>query len=147
MKALCLAALFAVAGSGSAQSPADEPAIVAVVNGVFDGMRKADSASVRLLFHPRARLITVDARRTAPEIEESADAFIRFIGTARREVLDERISNVRVLIDGAMASAWAEYRLYSGTRFIHCGVDHFLLVKEDGKWSIMELADTRRTDC
>jgi hypothetical protein len=42
---------------------------------------------------------------------------------------------------------WVDYALYIGERFSHCGIDHFLLVKnEAGEWKILELADTRRTE-
>jgi hypothetical protein len=147
MKALILLAAISFASRPAhAQANAEEPAILAVVNGLFDAMRKADSTMARPLFHAKARLITVDSRNPVPEIEETADQFIRFIGTPRTTVLDERTTNVRVLIDGAMASVWADYRLYRGDRFVHCGVDHFLMVKEGGFWKIIELADTRRRD-
>jgi hypothetical protein len=36
---------------------------------------------------------------------------------------------------------------YRGTTLSHCGVDHFLLVKEGGRWRILEVADTRRMTC
>jgi hypothetical protein len=132
-------------GAPARQPQAAESEVVAVVQKVFEGMRRSDSALVRPLFHPKARLITVDARRPGVRIEESAEQFIGFVGTARSEVLDEQLFNVRTNIDGGVASVWADYKLYRGTTFIHCGIDHFLLVKEDGAWRIIELADTRRT--
>jgi len=60
-------------------------------------------------------------------------------------VFDERLSNVKTHIDGSLASVWADYTFHIGTRLSHCGVDHFLLVKEAGRWQIIDLADTRRT--
>src|SRR5689334_9850950 len=107
---------------------------MAVVNALFDGMRKADSAMVRPLFHPKVRLLTVDSRRPAVQIEETAEEFIKQIGSPRTEVYDERLSNVRVMIDGSLASVWADYKFFRGATLNHCGVDHFLLVKESGAW-------------
>jgi hypothetical protein len=120
---------------------------MAVVNALFDGMRKVDSAMVRPLFHSKARLISMDLRSEGrpARIDESVEGFIQSIGRARTELYDERISNVKTMIDGSLASVWADYRFYRGTTFSHCGVDHFLLVKEAGRWQIIELADTRRT--
>lgn len=131
----------------AAQAPKnDEAQVLAVVNALFDGMRKVDSAMVRPLFHPRARLITADARSDTARIEASVDGFIQSIGRPRTEVYDEQLSNVRVQIDGSLASVWADYKFFRNTTLNHCGVDHFLLVKERGAWKIIELADTRRRD-
>ena len=119
-----------------AQSAAPNDAereVVAVVTALFDGMRKVDSAMVRPLFHAKARFITVDLRREVPtRIEESVEGFIQSIGRPRTEVCDEQLSNVKTLIDGSLASVWADYKFYRGTTLSHCGVDHFLLVKESG---------------
>jgi hypothetical protein len=126
-----------------------EAEVVAVVNALFDGMRRVDSAMVRPLFHPKARLISLDLRNPGrgTRVEESAEAFIGVIGSPRTELWDERLSNVKTMIDGSLASVWADYTFYRGTTLSHCGVDHFLLVKEGTAWKILELADTRRADC
>ena len=123
-----------------------ESEVLAVVNAIFDGMRKVDSAMVRPLFHAKARMFTVDARRPDSLVEASVERFIQSIGRPRTEVFDEQLSNVRVMIDGSLASVWTDYKFFRGTTFSHCGVDHFLLVKERGSWKILELSDTRRTE-
>ena len=122
-----------------------ESEVLAVVNGVFDAMRKVDSAMVRPLFHPKARLFAMDLRTDTARFDALED-FIRAVGRARTEVFDERLSNVKVNIDGPLASVWADYTFHIGTRLSHCGVDHFLLIKEAGRWRIIELADTRRRE-
>ena len=141
--------LSLVAGALEAQAPAAnaEREVMAVVNALFDGMRKSDSSMVRPLFHAKARFVTVDLRTEGrpARVEESVEGFIRSIGQPRTEVFDERLSNVKVQIDGSLASVWADYTFHIGTRLSHCGVDHFLLVKESGRWQIIHLADTRRT--
>lgn len=149
MKQLFSAALITLTSTAplAAQAPASaESEVLAVVNAVFDGMRKVDSAMVRPLFHPKARFITVDSRNPAARIEESVDGLIRAIGRPRTELHDEQLSNIRTLIDGSLASVWADYKFFRGTTLSHCGVDHFLLVKEGEAWKIIELADTRRRE-
>jgi len=147
MRKRVVAALIAGLGWGapvSAQSSA-ETEVVSVVNRVFDGMRKVDSAMVRPLFHAEARFISVDLRSERPaRVEESVEGFIKSVGSPRAELWDEQLSNVKTLIDGSLASVWADYKFFRGTTLSHCGVDHFLLVKEGGVWKIIELADTRR---
>jgi len=123
-----------------------ESEVLAVVNAIFDGMRKVDSAMVRPLFHAKARFITVDSRSPGATVQDSIEGFIRSIGRPRTEVWDERLSNVRTMIDGSLASVWADYKFFRGNTLSHCGVDHFLLVKEGGSWKIIELSDTRRRE-
>jgi len=142
--------LFA-AGTIKAQAPAAgaEREVLAVVNALFEGMRKSDSGVVRPLFHAKARFVTVDLRSEGrpTRVEENVEAFIKSIGQVRTEVFDERLTNIKTQIDGSLASVWADYTFHIGTRLSHCGVDHFLLVKEAGRWQIIDLADTRRTNC
>ena len=144
---LGLIAVLVLGGTARAQgNSGEEAAIMKVVTGVFEGLRKGDSSIVRPLFHAKARLITVDSRSPNARIEESAEGFIAFIGGAQPGAFDEPISNVLVHVDGSMASVWADYQFFRGTTRTHCGVDHFLLVKEGGSWKIIELADTRRRE-
>ena len=144
---LVMAALTWPAPMSAQTGQPAEAEVLAVVNGLFEGMRRADSTMVRPLFHARARLISVDLRGAGrpAQVEESVEGFIQSIGRPRTEVFDERLSNVKTMIDGSLASVWADYKFYRGTTLNHCGVDHFLLVKEGTAWKIIELADTRRS--
>lgn len=147
-----IVALSLVSASVRAQGalPADDPRhaeILSVVTRLFDGMRTADSALVRSLFHPNAQLVTTLVRDGVPTVQQDSLAvFFRSVGTRRPEPLDERIRNPRVFLDGTLAVVWTEYDLFLGTRFIHCGVDAFHLARVGDAWQIVALADTRRRD-
>jgi hypothetical protein len=131
----------------AAQAPKSaEAEVLGVVNAVIAGMKTSDTALVRRQFHAKARMITVDSRNPGAQIEESIDGWLQSLGRPRTEVLDEQLSNVRTMIDGSLASVWADYKFFRGTTLNHCGVDHFLLVREGGVWKIIELADTRRRE-
>jgi hypothetical protein len=147
----CVAVLPAFSLHAQETAPAtaqESAAVMSVVTTLFDGMRKGDSSVVRSVFDPRVRMITVTmrngARRTS--LEMGADNFAKAIGTPHADVYDERIRNERISMDGDLASVWVDYAFFAGTKFSHCGSDHFLLVRnESGAWKILELADTRRT--
>lgn len=137
----------AVGAQGAAQ-PAEKAAVMAVVQKLFYGMRAGDSSMVRSVFAPNVRMITVAPRQgvMTASVTNGADNFAKAVGTPHAEVWDERIANEKVEIDGALASVWVDYAFFRGTTFSHCGVDHFLLTKDSaGTWTILELADTRRT--
>lgn len=121
--------------------------ILSVVTRLFDGMRTADSALVRSLFHPQAQLVTTLVRDGVPTVQQDSLAvFFRSVGTPRPEPLDERIKHPRVYLDGTLAVVWTEYDLFLGTRFLHCGVDAFHLARIGDVWQIIALADTRRRE-
>jgi Putative lumazine-binding len=143
-----LSASRLTAQAAAPAGPSEQGAIMTVVTTLFDGMRKGDSSMVRSVFDPRVRMITVSmrngTRRTT--VETGADNFAKAVGTPHADVWDERIRNERVSVDGDLASVWVDYAFFAGTKFSHCGIDHFLLVRnESGAWKILELSDTRRT--
>jgi hypothetical protein len=127
-------------GSGAAE-------VVAVVTALFDAMREADGDAAARLFHPQARLESV-GRRDGEVVLRSdpADDFVRAIGTPRDEVWDERIWNVEVRIDDALATAWMDYAFFRGDEYSHCGVNAFTLVRVREGWRITHIVDTRRTE-
>lgn len=145
---LFLLVLFTlVPGSLAAQEAAEEQAVLAVVQRLFDGMRAGDSTAVRAVHHPAARLISVGERDGAPVIEiEPLEGFIQAVGTPHEEVWDERMYDTEVRIDGRLATVWTKYDFFLGDTFSHCGVDTFQLYKDADGWKIFQIADTRRRE-
>lgn len=125
---------------------AEEEAVLAVVERLFDGMRAADSAAVRAVFHPDAVLIgTGSPSGEAATRVSSIDGFVRAVGEATGR-WDERFWGWVVEIDADLASVWTEYSFFHDGEFSHCGVDAFILAREQGEWRIVSLADTRRRE-
>lgn len=123
-------------------------AVRATVDALFDAMRAADSAAVRRVFAPDARLQTV----VAPDTTEDRPASVRTtpvarfataVGQPRAQVWDERIWDVVVQVDGPLATAWTPYAFYLGTELHHCGVNAIQLVRLTDGWRIQQLTDTR----
>lgn len=126
----------------------DELAVAAVVHELFDAMRAGDSATVRRLFHPQARMVTSFRRGGEPvvAIEESIDGFVEAVGSPHDEIWDERISDLVVRTDADFAMAWMSYSFFLGAEFSHCGINLFEMVRGRGGWSIIGVADTRRRE-
>ncbi|MFP5353651.1 MAG: nuclear transport factor 2 family protein [Gemmatimonadota bacterium] len=145
-----VAAAVLIPARARAQATDPQSEVMAVVQRLFDGMRAGDSSVVRSVFHPQTRMMTA-ARgpdgKLRLRIDPGIDGFVKAIGTPRPAPLDERIWNPKVEIDGPLASVWVDYALYVGDKFSHCGIDHFLLVRgDDAAWTIVSIADTRRTE-
>lgn len=143
MKTLFLILTF-VSTTAFAQS--DEAAVKEAVNMLFEGMKKSDTAMIRAAFSSRPLLQTVTKNGEGNVYAESEplDSFLVAIAKPHKEVYDERITFDVVKIDAELAIVWAPYKFYLGETFSHCGVDSFQLIRENGRWKIQYLVDTRR---
>jgi hypothetical protein len=154
LRTLLLGALVATAGllaptrvAAQDTSP-DTIAPMAVVRELFAAMKAGDSARVRAVFHPQmAALMSSEVGKdgVARVSATPVDAFVRVFAAPRPAAIDERISRPRTLVDGSLASVWADYDLFIGTQFSHCGVDVIHVAKVGEVWKIVALSDTRRT--
>ena len=119
---------------------------MAAVQQLFDGMRVHDTARIRAVLHPAARLISSGVKDGAPTVSvETMEGWLSAVSRGV-EPYDERLRNPVVKVDGGLASVWAEYAFYVGDRFSHCGIDSFLLVRTPEGWRVIEIADTRRKE-
>lgn len=146
--AMALGTVPALLGAQGAPAapPADRAEVLAVLHRLFEGMRRGDSTMIRSVFLPGATLTTATLRANQQvQSVGSIDPFVASVGVPRAEPLDERLRNEVVLIDGPLATVWADYTLYIGSRMSHCGVDVAVLVRTAAGWRIASLADTRRT--
>lgn len=128
-----------------------ETDVKSTIDQLFDGMRANDSLLLREALHKDCTLQTVLNDKDGNVIIDSGDIneFIKAVGTKREGVqLDERLSGYDIKIDGDMATAWTPYSFFVNNNFSHCGVNAFTLVRQDSKWQILGIIDTRRkTNC
>ncbi|WP_375382733.1 nuclear transport factor 2 family protein [uncultured Sphingomonas sp.] len=60
---------------------------------------------------------------------------------------EERLSDPAVEVDDNIAMVWSPYQFRIDGRVDHCGTDHFDLVREGGRWRVLNVTWTQRTDC
>lgn len=131
----------------SCAQTSDSISVMHPINKLFDGMRISDSSMVYEAFHKEISMYTSYISEDGmPKIEEgSLEEFLVAVGTPHSAIWDEKIWNVKVLIDESLAQVWCDYGFYVDNRFSHCGVDAFQLVKNDrNEWQIISLIDTRK---
>lgn len=145
--------LLAVTTLGSAGPLRAQPAApggdeaLAVVVRLFDGMRERDRATLESVFHESARLMSAGEREGVPGVAETPiPRFIESIVGSEGAVLDERLYNPEVRVDGNLATVWVEYDFYRGDEFSHCGYDAFQLAMTPEGWKIIQITDTRRRE-
>ena len=143
-------ALLALPGSGRAQqdAPQERDRVMAVVDGLFDAMRAADSAAVRAAFHPELqRMASSGEREGSPAVMfGDLDGFARAVGAAAPGDLDERLGPADVRIDDNLATVFTPYAFHYKGQLSHCGVNVFLIARAGAEWKIVGLADTRRRE-
>ena len=140
---LILCASFQV----QAQS-ADEKSVKAVIDRLFAAMRTSDTALLTASFAPNVMMQTIIQKNDGSVVvrTDGVSAFVTSVGKPHPDVYDERITYEAIHIDGNLAAAWTPYQFYIGTKFSHCGVNSFQLVKISGEWKIQYIIDTRRKE-
>ena len=143
------AAAAPVRGQAPAPVGGESAAAMAVVTRLFDAMRAGDTAAVRATFAPGTALQSaLVGRDGVPVVRATAiDDFVKSIGARPAgTVLDERLRNPVVHVDGPLAQVWVEYGFFVSGTFSHCGVDAFTLAKGSAGWRIIAIADTRQRE-
>jgi len=109
-------------------------------------MRKSDSTVPRNVFHANARLQTTFTDKDGKPMlkQDSVEKFIGQVGTPHAEVYDERILSCEIRTDDNLATVWAPYEFYVGSKISHRGVNAFQLFKSETGWKIINITDTRR---
>ena len=128
----------------------DNELILSQIETLFDGMRAGDSSAVSKVFLPNATMqsISKDTEGNTRLSSGSLTAFKAALGLPHDQVWDERVANIKINVDGDMATAWVPYSFYLGKKFSHCGVNSFLFIKSKKGWKALSITDTRRnSDC
>lgn len=132
-----------------AQQGGEGTAIMKPITSLFTGMNLGDSALVHRSFAGQVTMATILTDKdgnTVVRRENSIANFLKAVGTPHPESWNEPIWDVKIEYDGLLAQVWAKYAFYVGTKFSHCGIDAFQLVKEKGEWKIFHLTDTRQKE-
>jgi len=128
--------------------PNEKAAVLAVVQELFDGYREGDSDRVSATLSSTGNMqrISVEEGKSIVTEPGSLQVFVQYVATGFKEKHDEPLWDTEVHVDGDLASVWTKYAFYLGGKFHHCGVENFLLHKEDGEWRIFHLVDTSQTE-
>src|SRR5690606_7959923 len=104
------------------------------------------------VMHPETRFTLLRPVAGAPDSVRvnvmTLGAFLNATMGAESAGLDELIRNVRVTVDGPLATAWGEYQVRVNGTVTHCGYDAFHLVRSGASWRVLSIGDSfRREGC
>lgn len=142
-----LTAACAVALAGAAPAFADHhgghhgggerAAVLAAIDAFFEAFTARDEAGLRANMQSDGHVIVLRDRGEEGWVltKSTTEATIQNLSQPGAR-LEEPYWNPTVLIRGPMAVVWAPYEVTADGELVHCGVDSFDMVKQDGKWMI-----------
>jgi hypothetical protein len=127
-----------------AADTAEQQAVMAPINQMFEGMSKRDAAMIKKPTLAGGSMVLMrDGKPTQMTFED----FATRVGKPGTTKIEERIHDPLIRIDNDLAVVWAPFEFLVDGKVDHCGTDLFNLVRVDGQWIIASVADTGRKDC
>lgn len=123
---------------------AEEQAVLAPVNALFEGMTKRDAEAIKKPLLSGGGMVLM---RDGKPVQMTFEAFASAVARPGTTHIEERIHDPLVRIDHDLAVVWAPFEFLVDGKVDHCGTDLFNIVRTDGKWLIASVADTGRKDC
>lgn len=143
---LILLSSAAVAQTAKQKYTAEEQAVLATVQALFDTFRNHDTtAAAALLLPDGMNFVAVDGRDSLMRWPNAA-----FVAQLKQPNVQarERMWDAEVRVRGKIAQVWAPYDFYVNGTFKHCGIDAFTLIYENNAWRITGAAFTvEKKDC
>ncbi len=136
--------------SMAANAQSAEDSVKSTIRKMFFAMMEADGAMLQDCFADNAIMQTITTNKEGKLIvrTDSVAGFVKQVSNLPKGLADERIVFDVVKVDGPLATVWTPYRFFRRTEFSHCGVNSFQLVRNNDKWRIQYIIDTRRkTGC
>ena len=127
----------------SAEHSDEQKEVLAAVDRFFAALKTRDVPAFRemMLEEGGTHILSAQDDGTFQLRHQPFVDFFDAIGRGTSEI-DEPYWDPVVLIRGPLAVAWMPYQVFADGELIHCGVDSFTLVKNDGEWKFSYLAYT-----
>jgi hypothetical protein len=148
MKRLFLALLLLIAAPAAAQHAGerDSAAVLATVDQLFGALASKNRADLM-------GAVVAEGRATATGVDDAGRPYVESVDwttfadrlARSTEQLRERLIDPHVHVEGDIAMIWSRYEFERNGAFSHCGIDHFDLVRIEGRWRVLNLTWTRQT--
>ena len=144
---LALAAALALQATMPADPASAEAAAVMVpVNAVFAALAARDGALLAPHFDPEATMIVTVERPDGSRVIRRLTAQ-EFAGglSPGAERFEEVMPDPIIAIDGDVAMVFGRYLFKVDGAVVHCGANHFDIIRKDGAWTIAGISWSQRT--
>ena len=135
--------------NGTLSTANDENAVMAPINAMFAGIEAADVNAIRaqLRIGDGGGATVVGSRADGSKIMRHLtwEQNLSFVRPSGHRNVERLVGRPTIEIDGDIAMVWAKFVFSTDGRMTHCGVDHFDLIRDNGKWKIQNLTWSQRT--
>ena len=144
LRVIALGLALGMLGGCSGRQIKSDKAVLVSLEAMFDGMAHRDAAAIKAPWLPGG-ILTLVVEGSLSQI--TVENFANRVATSGTTHIEERMHDPEVRIDHDLAVVWAPFNFFIDGRLVHCGRDLFSLNEKNGKWQIVALAATTRTDC
>ena len=118
----------------------------ATVEAFFTAFHQKDSVALKAFCHKDISLQTVANTKNGTQLKsDKFKDFLKSIASIPNNIkIYEKLLEYKVTIDGDLAHVWTPYEFYVNDTLSHIGANSFTMIKENDKWLIVHLIDTRR---
>ena len=120
-----------------------------LIDTFFEGFHKGDTLIMKSVMVENLPNQTVFTNKEgkANVIDGNISEFLKAIANRPADqVLEEKLLDYKVQIDGNLAHLWTPYEFWFNGNFSHCGANAFTLAKTEDGWKIVHLIDSRRKE-
>jgi hypothetical protein len=133
---------------GTALPPpgSEEAAVLAPINGIFAAIAARDGNAVLPFVRAEGHATAAGNKPDGTPVVNSR-SWADFAGGLKPgpERYEERMASPAIEVDGDIAMTWGDYVFLVDGKVVHCGVNHFDLVRENGAWKVLNVTWSRRT--
>lgn len=141
IKFFMMIVIFAMStGASLAETDPQKAAVRAVLDQVFDAMRAGDGTALASFILPETSLDRIMPNQ--PIHHGQLSTWIDWVDSLKPGQADEQIFDVKINVEGPLATAWAPFTIAIDGELKSCGVNHFTLVKVEESWKVAYLIDT-----
>ena len=128
---------------------AESENVKATIIEFFDAFHKQDTTALKSKAKGNINMQSISVNIDGETVLSENDyfQFVQNIASIPKDrTFEEKLLDFTIKVDGNMANAWTPYEFWYQEKLSHCGVNSFQLIKEDEKWKIIYLVDTRRRE-
>ena len=126
----------------------EETGVMVPINALFAALAARDPQAVLAQLRPDAGATVAEEKDGTRTIRHMTAREFAAMVKPGPERYAERITDPAIEIDGDIAMVWAPYVYTIDGKPLHCGYDHFDMVREGGRWTIQNITwSARTTDC
>ena len=124
----------------------DQADALAAANQLLGRLTGKDPAAMQALTLPEGGATAVSDGKDGKKIVRHY-SWAEFFSHLPKDkpIVEEHMRAPLVRVDGDVAMVWGRYGVTVDGKFLHCGTDHFDLVRVDGKWRILNVTWNQTT--